>query len=56
MDHLILESDGITYPLIGLLGESNPGVILTDTGTGGLVVDGPGVTPNDKQASRFATG
>ena len=39
MGRLILESDGITYPLIGLLGESSLGVILDDTGTGGLVVD-----------------
>jgi hypothetical protein len=39
MGRLILESDGITYPLIGLLGESSLGVILDDTGTGGLIVD-----------------
>jgi len=55
MGHLILESDGITYPLIGLLGESSPGSNTYRYRDWGLVV-GPGVTPNDKQASPFATG
>jgi hypothetical protein len=58
MVHLLLESDGITYPLIGLLGESSLGVLLTDTGTGGLVVDFLGLegTTSVSIASTGATG